>query len=294
MTKETLNFKLDLEEKSTWLFISSTLDVKNNLPFIQELGNFYCKKDYFTQRKNLDSFYISYTISGSAKLEYNNEIASIKPFQLFWIDCNNYQRYWTNPETENWNQIWVHFYGPSCREYYDLFIRQNNGSNIINLPTQNHIPDKLEQLISMYKHSNNNFSTDIVATSILVEIMTRCIFATTQVDNLNPLPDFIIDAMLYIQENYNDKITLDVLSEKFLVNKYYFHKTFKKHLGITPNNYLITIRLNKAKELLRTTTMQINQIASFVGIDNVSHFINTFKKHEGVTPYDYSKTWYWK
>ena len=122
--KSFLKFLLDLEPQFIWLFISATPDIKSTFLFVQELGNFYCQKEYFTQRKNLESYYISYTKSGSGILEYNDLIYEIEPFQLLWIDCKEYQRYYTNPIKENWNQIWVHFSGKSCTKYYDLFLKR--------------------------------------------------------------------------------------------------------------------------------------------------------------------------
>ena len=85
MDKTTLKYNLDIEEQSTWLFISSMPDIKKTFPFIQELGNFYCQKDYFTKRKNLESYYIAYTKSGSGILEYEEATYKVEPFQLLWI-----------------------------------------------------------------------------------------------------------------------------------------------------------------------------------------------------------------
>lgn len=293
MDKVNLRFKLDLEEKSKWLFISANLDIKTYLPFVQEIGDFYCLKDYFTHRKNLNSYYLSYTVSGAGVLEYENERYHVTPFQAFWIDCKKYQHYYTDPEKGVWNQVWVHFSGPSCRNYYNLFLEKNNQKNLITFSTQNRLHEKCEDLIGLYRHGNN-LSKDILAASILTNMMTECILSTNIENKLLAFPDFIRNAMLFLQDHYAENLSLDKIAHACSVNKYYFHRTFKKFMGVTPNEYLITIRLNKAKELLRTTDLRVNQVASLVGIDNTSHFINTFKKHEGITPYEYSKNWYWK
>ncbi|NLJ94701.1 MAG: helix-turn-helix transcriptional regulator [Clostridiaceae bacterium] len=293
MTKITLNYNLDLEPQSEWLFISSVAEIKSNFPFIQELGDFYCKGEYFTQRKNLESYYIAYTKSGSGVLEYNNTTYEIEPFQLLWIDCMQYQRYFTNPDKGKWNQIWVHFYGNSCKKYYNLFLKRNNDSNVVTMPANNSITEKIKSLLKIYENGNN-LNTDTFAISILTNIMTQCIMATSSVENKTPYPDYIRDAISFIQEDYSEQISLEMLADQFSINKFHFHRMFKKYLGTTPNEYLITIRINKAKELLRATNLQINQIAPRVGIENVSHFINTFKKSEGMTPLEFRNQWLWK
>lgn len=294
MGKVDLTYFLDIDKKSAWHFISADQTVKNSFPFIQELGDFHCYKKYFTQRKDLESYYLSYTRSGIGVLEYDNTIYTIQPMQAIWIDCKKYQYYYTEPEHGFWNQIWVHFYGPSTEKYYELFLERNNGKNLVTLPPDNSVTDKIEKLIGMYKNGNNNSYTDIFTSSIIVDLMTQCILATSDTGQFIAAPDCVRDAMYYIQNNYKKNISLDSLSNKYSVNKYYFQKLFKKHLGITPNSYLMTIRMNKAKELLRTTTLQISEISREVGIDNVSHFINIFKTNEGITPLKYANTWYWK
>jgi len=60
---------------------------------------------------------------------------------------------------------------------------------------------------------------------------------------------------------------------------------------MTFTEYLITMRLNYAKELLKYTDESINEITFFCGMNNVSHFINLFKEREGMTPLQYRKQW---
>lgn len=291
MSKTGLQYNLDIEERSDWLFISAAPNIKSRFPYVQELGNFYCHDNYYTKRHDLESYYMAYTASGSGILEYRDNVYQLEPFQLFWIDCQNYQKYYTNPEVGEWHQVWIHFWGKSCKKYYDMFIKENNGKNAVTMSTNNRIREQIERLIVMYKEGNK-LSSDTRAISVITDLMTQCMLATSVADSHSPYPEFIKDAIAYIQNNYQSKISLDILAKELSVNKYHFHRMFKKFLGTTPNEYVITTRLNKAKELLRTTNLQVNEIAPLVGIDNVSHFINTFKKAEGSTPMEYSHNWY--
>ena len=131
----------------------------------------------------------------------------------------------------------------------------------------------------------------IQANASIVELLTTLLSAATQKDVRNVVPQYIKDARTYLREHFADPVTLDQLSERFNINKYYFLKVFKNYTGFTPNEYVIKTRINRAKELLRTTDSPVYEIAAEVGIHNPSHFINLFRKNEGYTPQAYRRAW---
>jgi len=85
------------------------------------------------------------------------------------------------------------------------------------------------------------------------------------------------------------KITLDMLSAKFLVNKYYIVHLFKELTGETPIQYHLNRRIDEAKKLLLTTGMNVQDIAFSIGYTNPCHFYKPFKKITGYTPDNYRK-----
>ena len=103
--------------------------------------------------------------------------------------------------------------------------------------------------------------------------------------------DYVGEIRNFIDNNYQDNISLDHLAQAFSINKFYLQKLFKKRSGLSPNEYLTRVRLEKAKNLLRTTDSTIIQIAQEVGY-TASYFDNVFKKFEGITPQTYRQRWY--
>ena len=73
-----------------------------------------------------------------------------------------------------------------------------------------------------------------------------------------------------------------------------FRQDFKKLTGLSPNQYYLNVRLNKAKELLAATSLNINEIAYHTGFDSIFYFSKLFKKKNGVSPKDYRKKVAWK
>lgn len=93
----------------------------------------------------------------------------------------------------------------------------------------------------------------------------------------------------YLQCNYNRDITLDLIAEQVYISKFYLSKVFKKETGMNFNEYLINIRIEKAKELLENTNDKIYEIAKKVGYMNHKSFTKIFKENNGMTPGQYRK-----
>ena len=93
----------------------------------------------------------------------------------------------------------------------------------------------------------------------------------------------MIEIMNYVQANYID-ITLDDLAEKFFLSKPYLSKYIKEKSGMTFGDLVKKIRMKKAKSLLKSSNMTVENIAMSVGYQNVEHFNRLFKKAYDMTP----------
>lgn len=95
----------------------------------------------------------------------------------------------------------------------------------------------------------------------------------------------------YLMENYEHKISLDQIAHNMYLSPVYISKIFKEETGESPINYLIKIRLEKAKEILTEREGgSIKNIANEIGYDDVYHFSKLFKKYFGISPQNYRKT----
>lgn len=95
--------------------------------------------------------------------------------------------------------------------------------------------------------------------------------------------------MQFIQQNYRDSISLEKIAQSVNVSKSTALNIFARYLNDTPVNYLISFRLKKAAELLKTTEKKIDFIALETGFESDAYFCRRFKKHFGVTPGEYRK-----
>lgn len=94
--------------------------------------------------------------------------------------------------------------------------------------------------------------------------------------------------MKYMESHYREKISLDQIAENMYLSPFYISKLFKSETGDTPINYLISLRMEKAKELLdRNPSLSIQQAAAQVGYEDAYHFSKLFKKYFGLSPMYY-------
>ncbi len=96
----------------------------------------------------------------------------------------------------------------------------------------------------------------------------------------------IVQAKLYMDNHYADNIDLDNIADEAFFSKFHFIRLFKKSYGKTPHNYLTSVRIHQATQLLRTNK-PINEVCFLVGFESVSSFTGLFKRITGLTPSAY-------
>lgn len=93
----------------------------------------------------------------------------------------------------------------------------------------------------------------------------------------------------YIDEHYDEPLSLDTLSRIVHLNPSYLSHYFKTATGETLMSWLLRIRLQKAAHLLQTSDLKVNVISEMVGYNKAQYFIALFKKKYGMTPQQYRK-----
>ena len=100
----------------------------------------------------------------------------------------------------------------------------------------------------------------------------------------------ILPAIMYIESNYqNPKLSNAVLAEKCNISEVYFRKIFTEAYKTTPKQFIVDIRINKAKQLLSDGFLNIGAVAEECGFSNQYHFCRLFKEKTGFTPTEYMK-----
>lgn len=132
-----------------------------------------------------------------------------------------------------------------------------------------------------------NISSRELTRNYLIKIVDLCIESRDQMSK-SRLEGWIEDAKDYINEHYGDeKISLNAVAAYVNVSPNHFSRVFRQVEGKTFVEYLTQTRLNKAKEMLRCSSMKTSDIGSRLGYRDAHYFYYIFKKEVGCTPKDY-------
>ncbi|MBP1992501.1 AraC family transcriptional regulator [Paenibacillus eucommiae] len=96
--------------------------------------------------------------------------------------------------------------------------------------------------------------------------------------------DLVAYALRYIHEHYTEAVTMDQLADLLGCSISYMYRLFKAEIGKSPNDYMIGIRMEQARQYLLTTQLTLREIALSVGYADVYYFSRLFKKQFGVSP----------
>ncbi|RAV08307.1 helix-turn-helix domain-containing protein [Paenibacillus contaminans] len=107
-----------------------------------------------------------------------------------------------------------------------------------------------------------------------------------KVEKRDHIIEFVHD---YLKEHYDRDITLDILADKLNITRSYLSTYFKEKTGVYFVDYVNSVRINKAKELLALPDIKIQETAAQVGYQNINSFNRMFKKFTGVTPSEFRK-----
>jgi AraC family transcriptional regulator len=104
-----------------------------------------------------------------------------------------------------------------------------------------------------------------------------------------PVPESMEMLKVYLREHLADQVQIKSLARLAALSPFYLIRMFKAHVGVPPHRYLTQVRIERAEELLRTSTLSVTQICHRVGFSSLSHFVTTFRKHTGKTPLEYRR-----
>lgn len=253
---------------------------KNNLFFMEASGNFTCSRQYRIERTTsdlFDSYLAILTLSGSGTIVTPLGERICTQDDIVLIDCSEPHTYYAN---EQWNFFWFHFNGNSAKAFMQLILEGH--SNVFHLSNSQPIANNF-LLLMQYK--NINTINDELAISACIHQILSQTYIAAHTEHLSDKHSFLIaKAMEYIEQHYSSEVTVDEIASHLNISKSGFCHLFRAETGFSPYDYILTVRINKAKHLLRCTNQNVSEIAWSVGFKSSANFIQAFRKKTAMTP----------
>ncbi len=244
------------------------------------IGYFIYEPGYKIHRNGYNNFLIMYITKGSCDVLTEGKTYTANAGQFVLLDCYAPHQYGSS---KAWEAAWLHFDGILARPYFNE-IRSRYG-HVLSPDKPEKLAQVIEQIINLFRES-----APIVESSVstyITKILDRLMVSASDKKRASAHASAISDSITYINEHFEQNVTVEFLAKKAQLSKYHFIRVFTKETGFTPYNYLIVTRILAAKFLLNSTETSVKNIAFSTGFNSESSFCSTFKKWEGVTPMEY-------
>lgn len=248
----------------------------------------YCDPGHRYGPNKRESYVLHIVRSGKGTVEINNQKYELSRGGVFLISPG-VEAWYEADQEDPWSYMWLGFTGYRAQEYAEHAgltkrtpLRQVDCVEELN----NYIDGMLEahQLVYTDELKRNGYLLLFFA-ALMEDYKSKVPGIANQ--HSYPVSVYVKHAMEYIAYHYRDKIKINELADYIGVNRSYLTSSFKKAIGCSPQEYLVNFRMEKAKELLRNTSMQVNAVAASVGYTDQLAFSKIFKQHYGVSPKTY-------
>ena len=261
---------------------------KANLLYLQEAGELRALKPHVNSRTGLRSFLFFLVTAGSGKLVYEERSYPLLPGDCAFIDCRkSYAQ--SSSEDDLWSLKWIHFYGSSMGGIYEKYV-QRGGGPVITGADAAFFSDLLTELLALA--GSEDYIRDMRINEKITCLLTCVMAQSWHPENRSQSPSkkqSLQYVKSYLEEHYQERITLDRLAGQFYVNKFYLARTFKEQFGVTILGHLDQVRVTHAKRLLRFSNMTVEAVGREIGIPEPGYFSRVFRKVEGVAPGEYRR-----
>lgn len=268
------------------------LDFKND-----KIGSLYVNCCGCSQTEPLHSFgpaskphyLIHYVLSGKGIFRFHDKEYRLEAGYGFLIQPNELAFYQAD-ESDPWSYLWVGFAGSRAEEYLTT----------MGLSARHPIfaCNRSEELYSivrdMMDHNTFDVADDLrrngqLGVFLSVIAASEGVVARDEEDKGN---QYVKKAVSFIQSNYCNPIKVTDVAEYVCINRSYLYTLFQNYLGMSPQQFLTTFRITKARELLESTNYPIESIALSCGYNDALVFTKAFHSMKGMSPSQYRKEYH--
>ena len=232
-------------------------------------------------------YLVHIVLSGRGYYTVGSKTYEIGPNSAFLI-YPGVSTYYEASKEDPWTYIWVGFNGikaETCLKHAHF------SKDKLIAPIQN-VEPFVNYVNGMLASSQLTYANDLAREGYLYQFVSTLIQDRQSQENSEEVYDYnyqvyVEHTLEYIEHNYYKNIKVQGIADYIGINRSYLTNCFKNVLNMSPQEYILNYRMNQASDLLKNTSLPINDIANKVGYDDALNFSKSFKKIYGITPSNY-------
>lgn len=256
----------------------------------------------WSMEPNRHEFYeMVYMKKGNAVFEISGYPVDLGPNDIIIIKPNQFHKFIVKSESgcefivlnfKFVDKFDMQYSGISLEYFLDFVSGKESGAFIkLKVSQKNEIITLLNRILK--EKENPDIGSELLNYLLVMELfvlISRALkmeWENSIKNKSSKLKELIQVSVSYINNNYEREISLKDIAQYVFLSTSYFTRAFKEEMGISPINYLLMTRIERAKELIKGSNSKISDIALSVGFSNQQRFNDIFKKYVKMTPLQY-------
>lgn len=255
--------------------------------YITRCGHYFCDNRYSYNGQTSEgqvssrrTFLLFYIRSGSMALRLDGRLYKASDHHAVLIDCRRPQEYYATSDLEF---IWIHFDGANSRAFYEKIVQMRD--KVFAVHDGGVLFRAMHELVSDCGRAGG--LPEIVRSQRMYAILCQLLLPRTAAGRYGASP--VDRALDYIRLHLGEKLTIRDVADSVGLSPSHFSRLFHSATALSPYEYILLQRMDRAKTLLVTTTYSVKEIAYMVGYGNEATFTTAFSDKVGVSPRAYRK-----
>lgn len=248
--------------------------------FIASCGHYACTFGYQIRRPFYAHLLLAYINSGVLRISFCGHTCAARAGDIVLMDLQSPHHYHSG---ETLDFLWFHVDGCNAHAICADINRQIGF--VFSHPNQEMIRQGMLELISAFQ--NHQPVTPAIISARIHALLCLCYPPRGGLPASSS--DCVAVVVEYLKTHIADAVTVDDMSRTANLSRYHFSRVFKQETGLSPYQYLLHLRFDYAKHLLKTTSLSVGEIAGRTGFKNEMGFIAAFTDKIGIPPGKYRR-----
>lgn len=272
------------------MFIQTEIKINplTKLLYPTDIGSYVNAQYHFRERnEGCNQHILVYCTNGNGWIEIDDNKQNVQKDEYFIIPAQIPHRYGA-ANADPWSIIWLHFSG----ENSDLFVEPVIQVKKIDSLESTMYNDRIQLFEEIYQSLSMGYSKEnLEYSSVCLWHFLGSFVYSTQYKRIKEIQkhDLIEKSILFMQEHVDKNMNLNELASHCGYSVSHFSMVFKKKTTRSPIKYFLSLKIQKACQMLDFSTMRIQEIASELAFQDQFYFSRLFRKMIGVSPAEYRK-----